>query len=213
MLCDYCGKEIDMNTRSKSSVQKYKKEGHGYCSWDCARRGGAKKGWTEERRKKSAEAMRKVNREYHDQIVDRMKNNNPMKDPATRKLVSERLKEIGHHPKIRCGNGCGLTVPQQALMLELAKTEMVYSEYPVPTKMGKGTSYPTCYKIDIALPEHMIGIEVDGNSHLLLERQAQDKKKDEFLSGLGWKMFRFKNKQVMEHLEDCAKMVLSTISK
>lgn len=213
MLCNYCGKEIDETAISRSSSVKYKKQGFGYCSSTCARRIAAKKGWTEERRQKSAEVMRKLNREYHDQIVERMKNNNPMSNPAIREQVSRRLKEIGHHPKIRCGNGCGLTVPQQNLMLALAETLEVYAEYPVPTRMGKGSGYPTCYKVDIAVPSEMIAIEVDGNTHDSLDRQAQDKKKTEFLSGLGWKVLRFRNKQVMEHLPDCVKMVMSTISK
>jgi very-short-patch-repair endonuclease len=107
----------------------------------------------------------------------------------------------------------GLTVPQQNLMLALADLCDVYAEYPIPTKMARDTGYPTCYKVDIAIPEKMVAIEIDGNSHCAIERQQQDLKKEQFLNGLGWTVLRFKNKQVMEHLEDCVQTVMSTISK
>lgn len=213
MLCHYCHKEFSEKDIPMSKVYQYRRTGRWYCSGDCAQNYRLQFVRSEEFRKKASESMRKVNREYHDQIVERMKNNNPMSNPAIREHVARRLKEIGHHPKIRCGNGCGLTVPQQNLMLALAETLEVYAEYPIPTRMGKGSGYPTCYKVDIAVPSEMIAIEVDGNSHDALDRQAQDKKKTEFLSGLGWKVLRFRNKQVMEHLPDCVKMVMSTISK
>ena len=43
--------------------------------------------------------------------------------------------------------------------------------------------------------------------------KEQDKKKEFCLNTLGWRVLRFGNKQVTEHLEDCVQMVLSTISK
>lgn len=163
--------------------------------------------------KKASEHMKKINAEYHSQIMERMTKNNPMKNPDTRAKVSKRLKEIGHHPKIRCGNGQGLTVPQQNFAIKLADFVNVYTEYPIPTKMSRDSGYPTCYKADIAIPEKMIAIEIDGKSHCTIARQEQDKKKDAFLNGLGWKVLRFKNKQVMEHLGECVAMVMSIISK
>jgi very-short-patch-repair endonuclease len=98
-------------------------------------------------------------------------------------------------------------------MIALAKKFDVYAEYPIPTKMPRDSGYPTCYKVDIAIPEKMIAIEVDGGSHSAIERQMQDKKKDAFLKKLGWNVLRFTNKQVMERLEECVQTVMSTISK
>ena len=107
-----------------------------------------------------------------------MKTNNPMSRPEIREKVSKTLKERGHRPPIRGGNGTGLTEPQKMLMDALTELETI-AEYVVPTK----------------------------------KRQEQDKKKTDFLTGLGWKVLRFKNKQVMEHLTDCVQMVMSTISE
>ena len=110
---------------------------------------------------------------------------------------------------------CGkpLTIPQKNLVEALEKKYYVETEFVVPTKIKRGLGYPTCYKIDIALPWEMIAIEVDGNSHCSLEIQTQDKKKEDFLRGKGWKVFRFKNEEVTERLSECVERISSTISK
>ena len=215
MYCDWCGKQVEIDMMPKTSKHRALKRGYCYCSRECSIKGGHKKNvWTDERRKIASETMSKTNQKYHDQIVERMVTKNPMKNADVRKAVSNRLKEIGHHPKIRCGNGMGLTVPQQMLMLALAAENVeVYAEYPIPTRMPRDSGYPTCYKVDIALIDPMLAIEVDGNSHYAIERQKQDQKKEQFLNGLGWKVLRFSNKQVTEHLEDCVQIVMSTISR
>lgn len=215
MLCDWCKKEFDETAKPKTTQYRIKQRGYGYCCRECAENARrSKQVWTEERRRISSETMKRTNEKYHEQFVERMKTSNPMKNLDVRQSVSKRLKEIGHHPKIRCGNGQGLTVPQQKLMLALAENQIeVYAEYPIPTKMPRDSGYPTCYKVDIALPEYMVAVEVDGRSHCAIARQEQDEKKDSFLNGLGWQVLRFKNKQVMEHLADCVKTAMSTISK
>jgi very-short-patch-repair endonuclease len=57
----------------------------------------------------------------------------------------------------------------------------------------KPPMYPHCYKLDLANPELMIGIELDGGSHLSLTRREQDQKKDALLRSFGWKVLRLKN--------------------
>lgn len=205
IFCRVCGKKLireNYTARQWSSKRRQWKNGGTYCSNECS---------SEYCRRISSETMAKTNKKY---ASERMKKNNPMKNPETRKKMSERLKEIGHCPKIRCGNGAGLTVPQQTFLLALKDLEP-YAEYAVPTRYAEKyeTPYPDSYKIDIAIPGHMIAVEVDGNSHCSLVRQAQDRKKEYCLNSLGWIVLRFKNKQVMEHLEDCVQMVMSTISK
>ena len=86
-------------------------------------------------------------------------------------------------------------------------------EQAIPTKMPRNSGYPTCYKVDVCNPALKIAVEVDGNSHCPISRQEQDRKKDALLSGLGWTVLRFSNRQVMTDLEGCVRKVLSTISK
>ena len=115
---------------------------------------------------------------------------NAMSDPVTRRKMAHTLKQIGHKPKTRGGNGTGLTW-HQAVMLEILGKDWI-AEHPVPTKISKRNGYPTCYKIDIANPRLMIGIELDGNSHKG-KRAAEDAKKDALLTSFGWQIFRVKN--------------------
>jgi len=80
----------------------------------------------------------------------------------------------------------------------------------VATHMGRGNGYPTHYKLDLADPEIMLGIEVDGSSHGLLSRQEQDRKKTAFLEALGWTILRFPNRQVLEGVERCCEIIKTT---
>jgi len=53
----------------------------------------------------------------------------------------------------------------------------------------------------------MLAIEIDGNSHCLLSRQAQDRKKENFLKSLGWTVLRFTNQQVIEETKMCVEKI------
>jgi hypothetical protein len=142
----------------------------------------------------------------HRTASKRMKERNPMHNPDARAKVSATLKAMGWGPPERGGNGRGLTEPQ-AILSELLDwpTEVV-----VCTKMPRGSGYPTNYKLDIGDPDLMVGIEIDGFSHCSRQRQAQDAKKDELLSSLGWTVLRFTNEEVMGDLAGCARTVVST---
>ena len=213
MYCKICQKPVDLSEMPRTTRSHCKSRGYAYCSKECSRIGAISQNiWTEERRKKASEHMKEQNKtEVFIKQRQSMKTNNPMNRPEIREKVSKTLKERGHRPPVRCGNGTGLTEPQKMLMDALTELETI-AEYVVPTKKRQ-EGYPTCYKIDIAIPNKMVAIEIDGNSHCSLKRQEQDKKKTDFLSGLGWKVLRFKNKQVTEHLADCVRMVMSTISE
>jgi len=112
-------------------------------------------------------------------------------------------------PPIQGGNGRGPTIPETVLATALSWDWNVV----IPTKKKRGTDYPTCYKVDVGNRELKIAVEVDGKSHQALDRQAQDRKKEKFLRGLGWTVLRFSNKQVMESLQDCVRTVMSTTLK
>ncbi len=134
-----------------------------------------------------------------------------MRKEACRRKVQATLTAMGHAPKIRGGNGRGPTQPQKMLAEALGWQ----IEYVVKTHQPKinPLHVPTSYKLDIANPERMIAIEVDGLSHGALSRQAQDRKKEQVLAGLGWTVLRFTNREVMERLADCVRTVQSTISR
>lgn len=55
------------------------------------------------------------------------------------------------------------------------------------------------YAIDIAFPEHMIALEIDGKSHDRPERIAHDIPRDRWLIDRGWKIFRVRQYTVENH--------------
>lgn len=156
--------------------------------------------------KLSSVRMAETNRKH---ASARMKRNNPMARPSAVRKMRATLKRIGHKPVVRGGNGTPTPEPVRRLAEALGWTV----EYPVRTGMGRGTGYPTCYKVDIADPERKVAVEIDGSSHNMLSRKAQDAKKNTLLSSLGWTVLRFSNEEVMANTNVCALKVLSTTSK
>lgn len=125
------------------------------------------------------------------------------------------LLAIKHKPTQQGGNG----KPPPLAQVEAYKQLMLLfpgwvCEYAVATGLRKKTKiHPTCYKIDVAHPERKIAVEVDGNSHQVLARKAQDQKKDGFLRSQGWFVFRFLNKEVLNNWPSCLDTIMSTISR
>lgn len=134
---------------------------------------------------------------------------NPMRNPATRKKVSESHKASGHMPKLQGGNGRGPTKQEKALADRLGWDTNVI----VTTGSSRPPGSPKHYKIDVASREHMVAVEIDGRSHRTIKVQDADRRKSDFLISRGWKVLRFTNQQVTEHLEECARTVMSTTSK
>lgn len=112
--------------------------------------------------------------------------------PESRAKISRRLREIGHGPSVRGGNGHGLTEPQRILLDALGPSWR--AEFAI--SLGQRTpGYPTNYKVDLALPERRVAIEADGHTHR--SRKAQDEKKDAKLRSLGWIVLRFWNRDIL----------------
>lgn len=190
--CGICGTPVHCTT---PTLRVGARRGKVYCSPGCLHIA---------RSKTSSVIMARTNRKY---ASGRMKSNNPMKNPLTRAKVSAAM--TGRSPILRMGNGTGPTSQEAALSQALGWATNVV----VKTKMPMGSGYPTCYKIDVGCKEMMVGIEVDGNSHKPLARQAQDHKKELFLTSRGWLILRFWNHEVDQNLERCLQIVKSSISK
>jgi hypothetical protein len=136
-----------------------------------------------------------------------LRKTNGMFRQEVRDKVSAKLREMGHKPKIRGGNG----TPQilaTALLEQLGSSWVL--EKAVPTGIAKGNGYPTCYKLDLAHRTLKLGVELDGSSHSALSRKEQDRKKDTLLQRKGWIVLRFSNKEFIQNSSDVARKVLST---
>ena len=196
ILCAECKKDItqELNARryrgernwaSRKSV--LKRTGKTFCSNTCSR-------------------------SFHGRLSSlRMTERNPMESPKTRAKMSASLKRIGHRPKVHGGNGRGMTIPQAILLEELG--DGWFPELAVPTKEKRESGFPTCYKIDLASPQLMIGIEVDGGSHESPSARRKDEKKRALLHSLGWTVLRFWNEDVLNSFPSVMAGIMSTISK
>lgn len=121
------------------------------------------------------------------------KHENVMRSSVVREKVSQTLKKIGHKPRIRGGNG-QLTEIQKNFLKALGKGWE--TEVAIPTKCPRSAHlYPTCYKVDLGNKQLKLAIELDGYSHSAIIKKAQDKKKDQFLQSVGWKVLRLKNQE------------------
>ena len=128
---------------------------------------------------------------------------------AHRKAVSDTLKAQGHRPLVRGGNGTGMTAAEEKIWPILQSAGFAWNH---PVSLGcRQPGYPTNYKLDFALLEQKVGLEVDGQSHSLQSRKAQDRKKEAKLRELGWFVFRVTNQQVRSLSTTCTLQDLMTI--
>ena len=119
----------------------------------------------------------------------RMLTNNPNQTPGWKAKMSKLMS--GRTFLARGGNG--KLTPQQLAIADALGLPM---EYPIPTKPMRKQfkSLPTCYKVDIADPDRMLSIEIDGASHRTKKWQFLDRRKTEVLNALGWSVLRFESK-------------------
>ena len=69
-------------------------------------------------------------------------------------------------------------------------------QYVVP--LGKRQpGYPTHYKLDFAVIDKMLDIELDGPSHAAVSRREVDRRRDSRLTALGWRVLRIKNTEIL----------------
>ena len=124
-----------------------------------------------------------------------------MADPGTRAKMTNTLRERGHRPKRRGGNGAPLPEAHARLAAALGRP----TEWSVATGLGRGHHY----LIDIANPETKVAVEVDGTSHQALARKASDARKDAFLISQGWLVLRVSNEQVLQNTPLAAASIAS----
>ncbi|WP_338116906.1 endonuclease domain-containing protein [Vibrio maerlii] len=63
------------------------------------------------------------------------------------------------------------------------------------------------YIVDFFCKEIKLAIEIDGNSHFKEDSKSSDAVRDDYLNGLGIRVLRFTNSDIMQNLE----VVLSSI--
>ena len=68
------------------------------------------------------------------------------------------------------------------------------------------------YRADFAIPALKAVVECDGREfHTGDDRVAYDKKRDEYMEKLGWKIFRFTGSEIHNHPSECVKKIISSV--
>ncbi len=65
------------------------------------------------------------------------------------------------------------------------------------------------YVADFCAPRHKLIIEVDGSPHL--EQQDEDAERTAFLASQGYRVLRFWNNEIMQHMDSVAAAILDAL--
>ncbi len=140
-------------------------------------------------------AMKKrgQNMEYRQYLSERMKRCNPMDNLEVREKMASKMREYFESGRMLpfggriYGNGQEMT-PAEQYMMSLYPN----ASYQHVVTMNDGLM-PAHYKIDVAWPDLMIALELDGSSHSRRDRKDADVRKDARLKSLRWQVIRVKN--------------------
>jgi hypothetical protein len=132
-----------------------------------------------------------------------MKLNNPSHRPE---IVQKALATREKNGTLRIWKGerggNGHYTKEQLIIFGLLYEKDSIWELECPAITGHSTrdksGYPPVYKLDIGHSQLKIGLEIDGEGHNQNWVKLKDKKKEEKLKELGWKILRFTNQEVMK---------------
>lgn len=149
---------------------------------------------------------------YREENRIRMTENNPTWQEGVVEKIIQTAKESGYdYSHLNGGNG---TESKYERMLKDAlpdewQMQFVY----VTSEQDRQDGSPNHYKIDLALERVKLAVEVDGRSHELKDRQAQDAKKTRILNRAGWEVVRVKNADVIDNLPGVLSRISEAVSK
>lgn len=190
LTCPMCGEEY----KKKRSLLTYAARQGNQTGLTCSRVCG-----TSRRATLYPETFKLVGEKLRGRVATGLRGRGVSREPHTlehRQHLSQKAKEAGLKPKVRGGNGTGMTAAESHLWPVLEPLGMVWN-YPV--YIGRGQpGYPPHYKLDFAHETLMVGLEVDGSSHRMTERKLQDVKKTQKLESLGWKVYRISNENTQK---------------
>lgn len=169
---------------------------------------------SEENKQRAREQLRILREDpkHREWVTNRMTHHNPGADPEVAKKAQATKQARGYtYEHLNGGNGRGPTEAEASLLGALGGGWE--SSYVVVTRAGRGSGYPSHYKLDLALPCEMLYIECDGHSHLGTKARDRDAKKAEFLSERGWTLLRFWNREILNDLEGCVEKVNQKLSQ
>jgi hypothetical protein len=158
LICPECGTNFQ---RYPSQVR------GGTCSHKCG---------TAQQRKK----MLKLGEDFIQRVSDATRT--AMRDPEVRKRHLKGLSTVNCAASFKGGN-CREPVEFVNILSSLIEPLGYIREFCIGVKGNIRN-----YKVDFGLPENKIAIECDGPSHRKFKQRELDRKKDQVLKALGWRV-------------------------
>ena len=143
----------------------------------------------------------------------RMLENNPVYMDGVVEKAMQTRKDNGFVYKNNFKYGNGKISPHEKLVFDVLSKYGFLFNSPINTKLYRerfpDIRVPNHYKPDFLNEEHKICIEVDGKDHRKKAIKEKDRKKEECLSYLGYKVFRLSHEEIdsEEYLERLDKIV------
>ena len=182
---------------------------HKYCSQACYHKAQVGRNLSAESRAKIAmgrETFFKTEEGQRQRKVmsRRMQENNPSKDGNVVQKILQTRRERGSLDSLRYHRGGnGKLSPMQMLLLNKLR-DLVVPELAISLGRPRQPGYPTSYKVDLAIPQVRLAIEIDGLGHNTQTARSKDAKKQAKLESLGWRVLRYSNQAILENTDGIA---------
>jgi leucyl-tRNA synthetase len=107
----------------------------------------------------------------------------------------------------------GYTQPTPEELLVWKEFPQSVWNYRLKTGIVLSDGKPHWLKLDIAFTDLKLCVEIDGGIHRMPKKAANDIRRTKILEGLGWKVLRFWNREVISDLTKVRADIQSTISQ
>lgn len=208
--CATCGSNIAVRTLTKHQRDRLRVGKVIYCSKECGKTAISENG-------KRTMANQELKERLKRMSTERLVRNNYYRDAASKEKAMKTKLANGwkpiwvENPDLRGGNG-KYSNAQRLLWERLNVVSRGWEMEQAVSLISRQQGYPSNYKLDIGNTYYKIGIECDGSSHSSAKARAKDKKKEEKLSELGWKVLRFSNSEILSNVDSIVTQIMSIVS-
>lgn len=202
-LCVYCLKPL-----TKEQI----KNGNRFCCTSCSAYWRTQKYGVPAKSQKGLEKLSNSlkskweNKDFRESAINRMKNNNPTKDPKVVEKIKSSMRGR-YSNNFKYGNG-KISPAEDFIKSELESMGYIYN-YAIKTKLARDAfpqdNFCVNYKPDFCNLVLKIAIEIDGQGHYTSQEKSVDAKKQKCLEYLGFNVLRYTDAQIFEEKQKILK--------
>lgn len=132
--------------------------------------------------------------------AERMRRANPMWMPGIKQKALRTRKVRGFVPFLTGRGGNGKVAPTEALFHREFPEWQWGAIVTAPPALRAELALPKHLKVDFAMPDRKLAVELDGHTHNSPMGRDRDRRKEAALSRLGWSVLRIKNTEMHDSL-------------